>query len=146
VQATGAFLQQIEAPAGSCAAVCGKWIQLPLAEAERMTGDLSMTNITGALTSGELSMLTESGSTTVQGQQAWVLRAAGGSAIDISAGSQHYPLEATGGSSSPQVVRYSQWNKVPSPATPPASRVLMSGGAQGLTDLAVPTLEAATGT
>lgn len=145
VQATPGFLQQV-APAGSCAAVCGKWIQLTLAEAERVTGDLSMTNIMGPLTSGQISMLTESGSTTVQGQPAWVLRAADGSTLDVSVGSQHYPLQATSAGSSPQVVRYSQWNKVPPPATPPASQVLMLGGASTVVGLAVPTLAAESGT
>jgi hypothetical protein len=146
VQATPGFLQQVQASAGSCAAVCGKWIQLTLSEAERVTGELSMTSIIGPLTSGQMSMLTESGSTTVQGQPAWVLRAADGSTLDVSVGSQHYPLEATGGGSSPQVVRYSQWNRVPPPATPAASQVLMPGGASTLAGLAEPTLGAASGT
>jgi hypothetical protein len=146
VQATLGFLQQVQAPGGSCAAVCGRWIQLTLAEAERVTGDLSMTNFVDPLTSGQISMLTENGSTTVQGQPAWVLRAADGSTLDVSAGSQHYPLEATGGGSSPQVVRYSQWNRVPPPATPPASQLLMSGGTSMMAGLDVPTLAAGSGT
>lgn len=146
VQATPGFLQQVQAPGGSCAVVCGRWIQLTLAEAERVTGDLSMTNFVRPLTSGHISMLTENGSTTVQGQPAWVLRAADGSTLDVSAGTQHYPLEATGGGSSPQVVRYSQWNGVPPPATPPVSQVLMSGGTSMMAGLAEPGLAAASGT
>jgi hypothetical protein len=146
VQATPGFLRQVQAPGGSCAAACGRWIQLTLAEADRVTGDLSMMNFIGPLTSGQISMLTEGGSTTVQGQRAWVLRAADGSTLDVSAGSQHYPLEAAGGGTSPEVVRYSQWNRVPPPATPPASQILMSGGASTLVGLAVPTLTAASGT
>jgi hypothetical protein len=89
---------------------------------------LSMTNIVSPLTSDQVSALAESGSTTVQGQPAWVLRAANGSVIDVSAGNQHYPLEAAGGESLRQVVVFSQWNKVPRPTLPPASQVLRPGG------------------
>jgi hypothetical protein len=131
VRATPAFLQQVDAPAGSCAAVCGKWIQLALAEAGPVTGDLSMASITSPLTSGQLATLTESGSTTVQGQSAWVLRAADGSTLDVSAGSRHYPLEAASGGSPRQVVMYSQWNRVPPPVAPAASQVVMADGRPG---------------
>jgi hypothetical protein len=130
VRATPAFLQQVDAPAGTCAAVCGKWIQLTLPEVQHLTGDLSMTKVTTPLISGQVPALTESGSATVQGQPAWVLRAADGSTLDVSAGSRHYPLEAAGGSSH-QVVMYSQWNKVPPPAMPPASEVVLADGAPG---------------
>jgi hypothetical protein len=146
VQATPGFLHQVRAPGGSCAAICGRWIQLTLAEAERVTGDLSMTNFMDPLTSGQISTLTENGSTTVQGQPAWVLRAADGSTLDVSAGSRPYPLEATAGGSSPQVVRYSQWNRVPPAATPRASQVLMSGGMSMMAGLTAPTLAALSGT
>jgi hypothetical protein len=142
VQATPAFLLQIKAPGGSCAAVCGKWIQLALPDAVRLTGDLSMATIVGPLTSDQVPTLTEAGSTTVEGQPCWVLRAADGSVIDVSAGSQHYPLEAVGGGSLRQVVMYSQWNKVPRPTLPAASQVLGPGGtvplASGASDLRGP--------
>jgi hypothetical protein len=129
VRATPAFLQQVKAPSGSCAAVCGKWIQLALPDASRVTGYLSMANIVSPLTSDQIPTLTEGGSTTVHGQAAWVLRAANGSVIDVSAGNQHYPLEVAGGGSLRQVVMFSQWNKVPPPTLPPASQVLRPGGA-----------------
>jgi len=128
VRAAPAFLQQMKAPGGSCAAVCGKWIQLALPDAGLMTDDLSMANIVSPLTSDQIPTLTDGGSTTVQGQPAWVLRAADGSVIDVSAGSRHYPLEAAGGGSLRQVVMFSQWNKVPRPMLPPASQVLDPGG------------------
>jgi len=132
VRATPAFLQQMKAPGGSCTPVCGKWIQLALPDAGLVTDDLSMASITSPLTSDQAPTLTEGGSTTVQGQPAWVLRAANGSVIDVSAGSQHYPLEAAGGGSLRQVVMYSQWNKVPRPTLPPASQVLEPGGTGSL--------------
>jgi hypothetical protein len=129
VRATPAFLLQMKAPGGSCAAVCGKWIQLALPDAGRVTDDLSMANIVSPLTSDQVPTLTEGGSTTVQGRPAWVLRAADGSVIDVSAGSEHYPLAAADGGSLGLVVSYSQWNKVPRPTLPAASQVLMPGGA-----------------
>jgi hypothetical protein len=128
VRATPDLLQQMKASGGSCAAVCGKWIQLARPEAGQVTDDLSMANIVSPLTSGQVATLTESGGTTVQGQPAWVLRAADGSTLAISSGRQHYPLEAAGGGSPRQVVRYSQWNKVPRPTPPPASQVVKVGG------------------
>jgi hypothetical protein len=131
VRATPAFLQQVDVPAGSCATVCGKWIQLTLPEAQQMTGDLSMTNITRPLTMGQVPALTEAGGTMVQGQRAWVLSAADGSTLDVSAGSRPYPLEAASSGSSRQVVMYSQWDRVPAPALPPGSEVVMSGAAPG---------------
>ena len=146
VRVTPAFLQQVAAQAGSCAVVCGKWIQLTLREAEQMTGDLSMATVTSPLTSGQATTLTEAGSTTVQGQPAWVLRAADGSTLDVSTRSRHYPLEATGSGSSRQVVVYSQWNSVLPPATPPASQVLISGSAPPPAGSVAPTLGAASGT
>jgi hypothetical protein len=131
VRATPAFLKQADAPAGSCAAVCGKWIQPALPEAQRIAADMSMTNITSRLTSGRVPALTESGTTMVQGQRAWVLRAADGSTLDVSAGSRPYPLEAAGSGSPRQVIIYSAWNRVPRPAMPPASQVVMSDGMAG---------------
>lgn len=136
VRATPAFLQQMNAPGGSCAAVCGMWIQLTLSDAGRVTQDLSMSGIVSPLTSGQVPALTEDGSTTVQGRPAWVLRATDGSTIDVSAGSPHYPLEAAGGGSLRQVVMYSQWNKVRRPTSPPASQVLEPGGTRPLPALA----------
>lgn len=128
VRATPGLLQQMRASGGSCAAVCGKWIQLALPEAGQVTDDLSMATIVSPLTSREVATLTEDGSTTVQGQLAWVLRAADGSTLDVSSGSQHYPLEAAGGGKPRQVVMYSRWNKVPRPTPPPAGQVLKVGG------------------
>jgi len=128
VRATPVFRQQVKAPGDTCAAVCGKWIQLALPDAGLVADYLSMANIVSPLTSDQVSTLSESGSTTVQGQRAWVLRAANGSVIDVSAGNQHYPLMAAGGGSLRQVVMFSQWNNVPRPTLPPVSQVLRPGG------------------
>ena len=128
VKATGAFLKEMKAPADACAAVCGKWIKLTAQQAGQLTGDLSMKNLMTPLTTGQVPKLTETGSTTVNGEQAFVLRAADGSTLDVSAASQHYPLQAATGGNPRQTVTYTQWNAVPAPVPPPASQVLNASG------------------
>lgn len=124
IEATRAFLNQVKAPASACPVVCGKWLQLTSAEANQLTGDLSMNSLTGPLTSGQVPQLTEAGSKTVGGQRAWVLRASDGSTLAVSSGRTHYPLAASTGGGVHEVVTYSQWNTAPQPVAPPAAEVL----------------------
>lgn len=128
VKATGAFLKQVKAPASACTLVCGKWIQLTAQQAGQLTGDLSMKTMMSPMTGSSVPKLTEAGRTTVDGQPAWVLRAADGSTLDVSSASQHYPLAAANGGSPRQVVTYSQWNAVRPPAAPPASQIINLNG------------------
>jgi hypothetical protein len=124
IKATRTFLQEVKAPTSACAVVCGKWLQLTTAEAGQLTGDLSMNSLTAPLTSGQVPALTEAGKVTVHGQSAWVLRASDGSRLDVSTTNQHYPLAASTGGSTHEVVTYSQWNAAPKPVAPPANEVL----------------------
>ncbi len=124
IKATRSFLQAVKAPTSACAVVCGKWLELTPAEARQLTGDLSMSSLTGPLTSGQVPKLSEAGRKTINGQSAWVLRASDGSTLDLSAASQHYPLAAATGGSPSEVVTYSQWNSAPRPVAPPAGEVL----------------------
>jgi hypothetical protein len=124
IKATRSFLQEVKAPTSACAVVCGKWLQLTPAEASQLTGDLSMTSLTGPLTSSQVPKLTEAGRKTVNGQTAWVLRASDGSMLDVSSASRHYPLAATTGGGPREVVIYSEWNTAPRPVAPPANEVL----------------------
>lgn len=124
IKATRSFLQEVKAPTSACAVVCGKWLQLTPSQARQLTGDLSMTSLTGPLTSSQVPKLTEAGSKTVDGQTAWALRAADGSVLYVSSASQHYPVAATTGGSPSEVVIYSRWNTAPQPVAPPASEVL----------------------
>lgn len=124
IKATRSFLQAVKAPTSACAVVCGKWLELTPAEARQLTGDLSMSSLTGPLTSGQVPKLSEAGRTTINGQSAWVLRASDGSTLDLSAASRHYPLAAATGGSPSEVVTYSQWNSAPHPVAPPAGEVL----------------------
>jgi polyisoprenoid-binding protein YceI len=123
VKATQAFLNQAKAPAGTCAVVCGKWIELPKQQADQLTGNLSMSNLTGELQ--QEPDLHESGTTTVHGQPAYVLTGSQGTTVDVSTAPAHYRLEVrTGGGSQQQVIDYSRWNSAPAPAAPPASEIL----------------------
>ena len=128
VQATPAFLREMGAPARACAVVCGKWVQLPPEQAGQLTGDLSMTSMTGLLASGHLPKFSAAGSSIVGGQSAWVLRANDGSMLDVSSRGVHYPLQAMTAGTSRDTLRYSQWNSVPSPSAPPAKQVLSLSG------------------
>jgi hypothetical protein len=129
IKATPAFLKQAGAPASACNVVCGHWVEVPASEAKPLTSQITMSTLTGENNSSELSKLTKAGSTTVNGEPAWVLRASDGSTVDVSQQPAHYPLQvnsdATG---SKGVVRYSQWNSVPTPKPPPANQVINLSG------------------
>jgi len=124
VKATRSFLRVVKAPAGACAVACGKWLQLTPGLASQLMGDLSMTNFTGPLTSPRLPTFTAAGSKTVDGQLAWVLSAGGGVTLAISSASPHYPLAATTGGSTMEVITYSRWNETPLPVPPSPAEVL----------------------
>ena len=124
IKATQEFLKQVKAPANACSVVCGKWLKLASAEAGQLTGDLNMSSLVAPLSSGKVPKLAEAGRKTVGGQPAWILRATDGSTLDVSSASQHYPLAASTGGNTHEVVIYSQWNAVPPPVPPPASQVL----------------------
>ena len=124
VKATPAFLQEVKAPASACALACGRWLQLTPALASQLIGDFSMSNFTAPLTSNRLPHFTEAGTKIVAGQPAWVLRATQGVTLDVSAAREHFPLIATTGGSTSEVISYSRWNSAPEPARPPASEVL----------------------
>lgn len=129
VKATSAFLKQVKAPANACSIVCGKWIQLPPDEANQITSQLTMTNLTGgAKTSTSTAGVKEAGSTTVDGQPAWVLKGADGSTVAVSTNGTHYPLQVHGGTGRQGVLKYSQWNSVPHPAAPPSNQVINLSG------------------
>jgi hypothetical protein len=124
VKATRLFLQEVKAPPSACAVACGKWLLVTPAQASQLTGDFSMSNFTGPLTSPKLPKFTNAGTKTVGGQMAWVLRAAEGVTLAVSSASPHFPVAATSGGSTSELVMYTQWNTAPQPVPPPANEVL----------------------
>lgn len=128
VKATPEFLKQFKAPASSCAAICGRWLALPKQETSPLTSQLTMDNLTGNVATTKLPKFKEDGSTTVNGQPAWVLKAPNGGTIDVSSVGKPYPLQASPPGGGHEVIKYSQWNAVPTPAKPPASQILNLSG------------------
>jgi hypothetical protein len=127
IKATPEVLKLSGAPASACTLVCGRWIELPPSEAKQLTSQLTMSSVTGGNTSSDLSKYTEDGSTTVNGQPAWVLKGPNGNEVDVSQQPAHYPLQAKSGTGNHGVVRFSQWDSVPAPTPPPASQVINLG-------------------
>lgn len=130
IKATPEFLKQAGAPASVCTAVCGHWVELPPKEASQLTSQITMKTLTGqgGSSKASLSKLTEAGSTTVNGQSAWVLKAPDGSTVDVSQQSGNLPLEVKSATGNQGQVRYTQWNSVPTPTAPPANQVINLSG------------------
>jgi hypothetical protein len=128
IKATPEFLKEVKAPASACSLICGHWVQLPQAEARPLTSQLTLKNLSDSVNSSHGAQLKESGSTTVDGKAAYVLKAPNGATIDVSQSSPHYPLQAHAGSGKSGMVTFSQWNSVPHPAPPPAKDVINLNG------------------
>lgn len=128
IKATPEFLKQANAPADVCTVVCGHWVELPPKEASQLLSQVSMASLTGGAGSSSGSRqakVTEAGTATVNGQQAWVLKATDGTTVAVSQQSTPYPLRVESPNGGKQgVVQYSQWNTVPQPKAPPANQVI----------------------
>jgi hypothetical protein len=123
VKANQAFLHQYNVPASACSTFCGHWIELPASSASQFN-QVSMKNLTGVPSNVKL---TKAGSTTVNGQSAWVLKAPDGTVIDVASTGKPYPIRVK----SPTqrgMLNYSQWNSVPKPTAPPANQVINLSG------------------
>jgi hypothetical protein len=123
VKATPAFLRQLGESKSVCVLMCGKYVQISGAQGSRLSGSLSMANLTRALTSN-LPQMTRAGTATVAGQQAIELRGADGSTVDVAASGPPYPLRVISPPSHHERVLFSQWNQVRPPAPPKSSEVI----------------------
>lgn len=123
VKATPAFLRELRAPAGVCAVMCGKYVQMSGAAASQLAGSLNMASLTQAFVTG-LPRMTRSGTGTVAGQAAVVLHGSDGSTVDVAARGTPYPLRVVAPAGHHESVTFSQWNRVATPAAPPASKVI----------------------
>jgi hypothetical protein len=128
IKATPEFLKEVKAPSNACSVICGHWVQLPAQEARQITSQLTLTNLSASVNSGQSAHLKESGATTVDGKAAYILKAQNGATVDVSQSSPHYPLQAHAGSGKSGTVTFSQWNSVPHPAPPPAKDVINLNG------------------
>jgi hypothetical protein len=128
VKATAAYLRELKVPASVCSIMCGKYIEVSSAQAQSLSGSLSMSALLSSFT-GKLPRLTNAGTTTVAGRKGQVLQGPDGSRLVVAATGTPYPLQAVGrqGSGSQQsngTLNFSQWNAVRRPTAPPASQVI----------------------
>lgn len=122
VKATPAFLRELKVSSAVCSLMCGKFVELSGAQTSALAGSFTMRNLLGSLT-GTLPRFADAGTTTVNGQQAQVLRASDGSMLDVAATGTPYPLRVIGKAHSGRL-DFTQWNSVPRPVAPPASQVI----------------------
>lgn len=123
VKATPAFLHRLGESKAVCVLMCGKYVQMSGAQGSRLSGSLSLANLTRALTS-DLPHLTRTGTAIVAGQRAIELRGADGSTVDVAASGTPYPLRVISPPSHHERVLFSQWNQVRPPAPPKSSEVI----------------------
>lgn len=122
VKATPAFLKQLKVSPALCSLMCGKYVELTAAQSAALAGNFTMRKLLASLT-GSLPKFADAGTTTVRGQKVQVLRAADGSMLDVAATGTPYPLRAVGKAHKGQI-DFAQWNSVPRPVAPPASKVI----------------------
>lgn len=128
IKVNAAFLKAAGAPASACAKVCGKYVEVPAAQARQLTGSFTLGSLAkqafaklpGKVSSASV-MFTPA---TVGGQQ--VLQfSQGGNTIAVAGTGTPYPLliKDTSGDN----IQFSQWNSVTTPSAPPASEIIQPG-------------------
>jgi hypothetical protein len=121
-----AFLKLAKAPASACAVVCGKYVELPAASADQITGKLSMHElVTQVFNNKNMTSAAASGCTfspaTVNGQSVLQCRQ-DGYTIDVAAHGKPFVVYFTGPHG--EHIAFSDWNSVTQPTAPPASQVV----------------------
>lgn len=118
IKLNAAFLQQVaKAPAGVCATICGKFVEVPGASASQITGSMSMQqlvsqvfsiqNISSAASSGcKFSPATLNGQPVLQCRQSQFT-------VDVAAHGKPYLLNITGPNG--EHIAFSDWNAVTLP-------------------------------
>jgi hypothetical protein len=108
-----------------CRRVCGKYVQVPVADAQAMTGVLSMTGLIDRLFGSLPSLAKTSGGyfgpAIYQGQSALQFRDRGYS-MEVARTGTPYPLAITAPNG--QYLDFSDWNAVTLPSPPPASELV----------------------
>lgn len=119
VKVTSALLKSQNLPTAACALVCGRYLKVPPSQAKSMLADVQWSSLLGRLKS--MPKWSYVRTATVNGQPAWQLRAADGSAAYVAAQGPPYPLRLMKGSNR---IDFTQWNAVTIPPAPPASQVV----------------------
>jgi hypothetical protein len=120
------FLVIAKLPATDCASICGKYVELPAAEASQIDGSITLRSLSkqifGAIpASASSDTSVDFVHSTYHGQP--VLTAHGaGYTLDVAATGSPYPLFIA--NSQGDDVTFSEWNSVPALTPPPASEVI----------------------
>jgi hypothetical protein len=126
VKLNQAFLNIENAPASLCAQVCGKYVALPAASAQRITGLLSMQQLDQQIfLSRSMGLTAVSGCvfspTTINGQSVLQCRQ-GNDTLDVAAHGRPYLLYWSGPNG--QHLKFDDWNSVVLPPAPSPSQVV----------------------
>jgi len=120
------FLRAAHAPAGVCARVCGKYVELPASSASQITGSLSLHQlITQVFNNKNMSSAAGSGcvfSPATRDGQAVLECRQGPYTIDVTAHGKPYIVYFSGPHG--EFIAFSNWNTVTLPAAPAASQVV----------------------
>jgi hypothetical protein len=123
VKATRAFLSELNVSAAVCAVMCGKYVAMSSAKGNALAGELSMPGMLRPFT-GSLPAFTSAGTKTINGRSAQVLHGADGSTLAVAATGIPYPVQVISPRGAHGRLSFSQWNSVPAPVAPPASKVI----------------------
>jgi hypothetical protein len=126
IKLNAAFLKIAKAPASACALVCGRYVELPAAEASQITGQLSMSLFADKAFSGSIAAKANQSTlsfvpATVNGQKVLQCKQ-GGYTLDVTDNSMRYPVLFAGPHG--ENIAFSDWNSATMPAAPPASQVI----------------------
>jgi hypothetical protein len=123
IKATRAFLAELNVSASVCSVMCGKYVAMSSAKGDQLARELSMPQMLHSVT-GNLPAFTSTGTQTINGQLAQVLRGSDGSTLAVAATGTPYPVAAISPPGQRDRLGFSQWNSVPQPTPPPASQVI----------------------
>lgn len=127
IKLDAAFLKLSGAPASTCTAICGKYVQLPASDASQITGQFTLPNMANAMFSSSVAAKAKKSGdkftpATVDGQQVLQFRQ-GNNALDVAnIGGTMYPVLFIGPDG--DRITFSNWNSVTLPGAPPASEVV----------------------
>jgi hypothetical protein len=126
IKINSAFLALAKVRKSACKLMCGKYVVVPAADAQELTGALSMSsllnsvfgNLPHAATGTYFAPATYDGQSVLEFRQ-------GGYSLIVARSSPHYPLEITAPHG--EYLGFSDWNAVTLPGPPPASQTVPLG-------------------